>query len=474
VPETAASEEVIARIPISGRDYIEKIVQLPFSLPPLERLKVQEFIKNEYSDLASCARACAAGLEANPRKVKRTLNLLRLLLSLAPDSTDPTLLAKIVVIQNRYPDLYVQLFDYPSLLQELERYYRQSGDILPPPEGDYQQQTLHKLRDMYTHLKALGDMLRLEPFFKDLSRQQIESYLYLTRATSEDKQIVQVEASPTPLWERLRSGDLTQIHDALERIRAAGQSGEYETQMTAMFERAELPPRERLSLGLAWGRLVYPDDLDEGVPVPNTSFQLGKYPVTNQQFRRFVEDGGYQKPAYWEEEWEYVPTVKKPKYWDNERWSQPGQPVVGISWYEARAYCRWLSQHKGRACRLPTGEEWTRVATGLAKLPANPAQVPAYPWGPEFEVNRANTSESGLGVTTPVGCYPRGASPAGALDMSGNIWEWLADDGHQMGSKAMRGGSWREGADRACWDAREDALPTFRSDSVGFRVLYEA
>jgi hypothetical protein len=473
--ETSDETDTTSRIPITGRDYIEKIVQLPFSLPPLERKKVEQFIKEEYADLADCAPVCATGLEANPRKVKRTLNLLRLLVGLTEDTVNNALLAKIVVIQNRYSDLYANLFNYPRLLQELERHFLQSGDVLPPSERDYREQTLHDLRDRYITHRALGDMLCLEPFFRDLSREQLEGYLYLTRTISEDKRIIQTEVAATPLWDNLRSGDLTQIGDAVERIQAAGQSEQYVNQIAAMLEDTLLP-WERLSLGLAWGMLGYPDDLNAWIQVPDSDSKLGKYPVANQQFRRFVESDGYEEPSYWGDEWQHVPMAKQPRYWNDVRWNQPTQPVVGISWYEARAYCRWLSAHKGQACRLPTEEEWARAATGNAELtPAHSGagmdEISAYPWGAPFDLNRANTSESGLGVTTPAGCYPTGSSPTGFMDMSGNVWEWMADSGYRISSKAMRGGSWCDDSAKARWDVREDALPTFRSNFVGFRVL---
>lgn len=474
--EATDDESVARRLPITGRDYIEKIVQLPFSLPPLERQKVAAFIEGAYPDLVECAEVCATGLEPNPRKVKRTLNLLRLLISLDPKTTNEAILAKIVVIQSRYPDLYAHLFDYPRLIQELERYFCQSGDVPHPLESDHQGQTLFKLRDRYIYRKALGDMLRLEPRFDGLARGQIESCLYLTRAISEDKQIAQVEAPEVSLWDNLRSGDLTQLNDAIERMQVAGQSAQYAAQIEAMLERTDLPPRERFSLGLAGGQLDYPADLDERISMPGASFQLGKYPVTNAQFRCFVEADGYRKPSYWDGEWEYAPMSKKPRHWDNARWNQPTQPVVGVSWYEARAYCRWLSEQTGQVCRLPTGKEWSRAATGIddpGEAGQTAESIAAYPWGAEFDSSRANTAESGLGVTTPVGCYPLGVSSVGALDMSGNVWEWTADDGYRFGSKGMRGGSWRDGADKARLDDREDALPTFRADFVGFRVLCE-
>ena len=92
-----------------------------------------------------------------------------------------------------------------------------------------------------------------------------------------------------------------------------------------------------------------------------------------------------------------------------------------MSWYDAVAYCRWLSKRLGYKIELPTEWEWQQAATGGDK--AN-----ACPWGRDWDSERANTSKSGLSRTTAVGLYPQGASPVGALDMSGNVEEWCLNE----------------------------------------------
>ena len=151
-------------------------------------------------------------------------------------------------------------------------------------------------------------------------------------------------------------------------------------------------------------------------------YQLGKYPVTNAEYERFIEAGGYQDKSLWTEAgWQEVGQKEnEPRYWQNARFNKPNQPAIGLSWYECVAYCRWLSAETGQLYRLPTEAEWEKGARGVDGR--------MYPWGNEFEPNRLNAREGDLKVcaTTPVGIYPAGVSPFGLFDCAGNVWEWSA------------------------------------------------
>ncbi|MEI6180663.1 MAG: SUMF1/EgtB/PvdO family nonheme iron enzyme [Chloroflexales bacterium] len=182
------------------------------------------------------------------------------------------------------------------------------------------------------------------------------------------------------------------------------------------------------------------------------TYWIGKTEVTNAQFRPFVEGDGYTNRDYWTEAgwtWRQANNVTRPEYWNG-----PDYPVVGVSWFEAVAYCRWLSKQTGIAFRLPTEAEWEKAARGPDGL--------LWPWGNTWDAKRANSSESGLNQPMPVGQYPDGASPYGALDMAGNAWEWCAtkwgkpypyqlEDEWQAAYlrddtiRVIRGGSWDNG-----------------------------
>ncbi len=184
------------------------------------------------------------------------------------------------------------------------------------------------------------------------------------------------------------------------------------------------------------------------------AYWIGKTPVTNAQFRPFVEGDGYRNQAYWTKagwQWREQERIVKPGYWDDAKWNGATCPVVGVSWFEAVAYCRWLSAQTGHLFRLPTEAEWEKAAWG--------PDGHIWPWGNTWEAGRCNSKEAGIGQTTPVGQFPGGASPYGALDMAGNVWEWCATQygkGYPYAledewadayleadaGKRLRGGSW--------------------------------
>ncbi len=187
------------------------------------------------------------------------------------------------------------------------------------------------------------------------------------------------------------------------------------------------------------------------------TYWIGKTPVTNAQFRPFVAGDGYTNRDYWTAagwQWREQEKIIRPRYWDDTQWNGDDYPVVGISWYEAVAYCRWLSAQTGHDLRLPTEAEWEKAARG--------PEGRIWPWGNTWEAGRCNSREAGEQRTTPVGSYPDGAGPYGVLDMAGNVWEWCATtwrkrypyqvedewtDAYLAGNngRVRRGGSWISG-----------------------------
>ena len=152
-------------------------------------------------------------------------------------------------------------------------------------------------------------------------------------------------------------------------------------------------------------------------------YQIGKYLVSNAEFKEFVKAGSYTNKRWWteagwrqreEENW------TEPRDWDTGQFSKPNQPVISVSLYECLAYCRWRAAETRQSYRLPTEAEWEKAARGTDGR--------QYPWGNEFEAGRLNSGEGEQTVrtTTPVGIYPTGKGPYGCLDMAGSVWEWTS------------------------------------------------
>ncbi len=185
------------------------------------------------------------------------------------------------------------------------------------------------------------------------------------------------------------------------------------------------------------------------------AYSIDKYEVTNGLYGHFMAATGRAAPAYWT---------------DNS-FNGPTQPVVAVSWHDAEAYCKWAGK------RLPTEAEWEKAARGTDGR--------TYPWGDQWDASRANSGESNLGKTAPVGSYADGASPYGAHDMAGNVWEWVADwydkDYYKRspernprgpdsgGSFVLRGGSWGSNPFDLRTAYRDDNTPDGRFNNIGFR-----
>jgi formylglycine-generating enzyme required for sulfatase activity len=172
--------------------------------------------------------------------------------------------------------------------------------------------------------------------------------------------------------------------------------------------------------------------------------------------------------------------VNGPAFLDHVRFANPLQPVVGVSWYEADAYCRWLSEKSGRRVRLPTEDEWEAAA--LFGLLGEPGDVPAIPLAVEWTEAAGNTAELHLGQPSPVGSFaPLGSDhtsrpdPARPLDMSGNVFEWVTDifrPGEDW-RRVCKGGSFRHLQRRAFVGYRGRGDLTTRNDDNGFRIMME-
>lgn len=231
------------------------------------------------------------------------------------------------------------------------------------------------------------------------------------------------------------------------------------------------------------------------------AFRLARYPVSNAEFARFIEAGGYHDPRWWTQAgWTFISPagrrsppeqpgtpIGQPGLWGVAPYNSPAQPVVGVSWYEAAAYGAWLTAagrtagwlYPGECLRLPTALEWERAARHLDQR--------IYPWGDQPpDAERANFDGAGLRAPAPVGCFPAGAAVCGALDLAGNVWEWtcsLADaldaprpcaDVAPGEMPAIKGGAFNWEADALRCGAHYWFHPGQRHNLLGFRLVWVA
>lgn len=295
-----------------------------------------------------------------------------------------------------------------------------------------------------------------------------------------------------------------------EKPRLMGRMRELVQRMT----NPNLPPAVRLWAGDELDKLGWlPEDLFAFISIPGLGypFWIGKYPVTNIQYQRFLEAEDYADPLHWRGFPRYDENCKLLGYWGDEAWQwlqsnwgeqkrhlpfywkdprfgidHKGTPVVGVTWYEANAYCKWLLRHWGelaeagrnpglkpKQVRLPLETEWVRAAGGAEPPERFPWDAPGKATQERAEIlRRANVDESGLGRTTPVSMYPLGASPLGVMDMAGNVWEWGAnfyDKDHDW--LVLRGGSWDFDEYLARLSYRNYNRSDYLWSNYGFRVV---
>ncbi len=223
-----------------------------------------------------------------------------------------------------------------------------------------------------------------------------------------------------------------------------------------------------------------------------SEYYIMKYPVTNAQYHQFIQATGHRQPLFWQD--------------GKTALEKANHPVVGVSFYDALAFCAWAVQETGLSIRLPSEAEWEKAARGT--------EMRVYPWGGEWKTGICNSSEEKLNGTCPVDQFsPAGDSPYGIAEMGGNVQEWCSSffgpypydpaDGREaqvydlqadsllpklletgctsmpesdeasFGKSVIRGGSWRETKKQSRCAYRSWAAPMHRSDDTGFRCCYE-
>ncbi|MCX7112239.1 MAG: SUMF1/EgtB/PvdO family nonheme iron enzyme [Proteobacteria bacterium] len=225
---------------------------------------------------------------------------------------------------------------------------------------------------------------------------------------------------------------------------------------------------------IAWVEVpAGPFIFQDGETLTLPRFHIARYPVTHCQFQAFIDDAeGYSNPQWWEGLARRFDQPEEPT------WDYSNHPRETVSWFDAVAFCRWLTHLSGYEVRLPTEQEWEKAARGPKGF--------EYPWGDRYKPGHANINETSdnavphyLEQTSAVGLYPQGQSPFGVLDMTGNVWEWCLNEYDQPQRKGMegearrvvRGGSWNFYQVYSRCAVRFWNPPDYRSNLFGFRVV---
>ncbi|QDU86747.1 Iron(II)-dependent oxidoreductase EgtB [Pirellulimonas nuda] len=262
----------------------------------------------------------------------------------------------------------------------------------------------------------------------------------------------------------------------------------------ALDDSMSLVPGGRVLLGITADRATLGGELTGDVRLDDPSAiaevapcYIDRYCVTNRQYQQFVDSGGYEQLEYWLEEalpamFDFVDQTGEPgpRDWRNGAYRSEGPtdgadlPVVGVSWYEALAYARWLGK------RLPIEAEWTKA--GAWPVEASPGRIAQrrYPWGESFDARRANLWCSRVGSTQSVYEYEAGASVGGVCQLVGNVWEWTATSLSELAPrgidfpsalKTVRGGAYNTYFEnQATCHFQSAEHPLSRRPNIGIRL----
>ena len=406
--------------------FLEKLVQVSFTLPKIPEDDIGKFMMRcapNNKVLQEFTPLLAKILNFNLRAVKRFVNNLSFLQSLFVNrglTTEANALVQWNVLEYAFPELAKLVKDNAgniSVFQEKIKALEAKG--AQTAEWNLTEEMLKDVQIPDSLLEFVKDAKAVELMRKFPTDTQVIQNLVHFSATASQPE----ELDPT----RSKSG----------------------------------LPGDRM-VKIPQGEFLYGDDKQK-ISIDH-DYSIDVYPVTNEQYARFIEAGGYRAEEHWEEGWDWKEKEKvvQPRYWDDPNWNQPDHPVVGVSYYEAKAYAKWAGK------RLPTEQEWEKAARGTDGR--------KYPWGEEFDAERCNSEKSGLGRTTPVKTYANGISPYGCYDMAGNVWEWTSSwyEESSKEGKVLRGGSWDDGPGNLRSAYRVRFRPDDRVGNIGFRCAQDA
>lgn len=313
-------------------------------------------------------------------------------------------------------------------------------------------------------LQWTKDERRLERAIADLEATVgvLEQEFAALEAVEREDEVDQQMASPIATVSAL--GQQSAIQDAKDTERATPKQAPSVPELPL-----DVPITASVPAGPFWMGSALDDSSAHGNEKPRRvldlpAYRIGRYPVINAQYACFVLATACAPPGHWED--------------GNAPAGFEDHPVVGVSYRDAKAYCRWLSEVTDQRFCLPTEEEWEKAARGGV------SETRRYPWGDEWQADACNTRELGRKATTPVREFEgTNVSPFGVVDMMGNVWEWTASwyerypgsthEGRNYGRthKVVRGGTWRSEPKDIRISRRGRYEPGIQRRYLGFRVV---
>jgi formylglycine-generating enzyme required for sulfatase activity len=472
-------------------DYLDKIIQLRFELPPVVAQAMQEYLKSQPvgEELLAQWQTLIAAAEVNPRRVKAVLNDIELQWRMLVNSGQAQGVRREDFIRwsallRAAPAAFkARIFD----IDDLELRHKFIQDALRWGGGESDETLARTFQDYEKESRRLRRVLRqIQAFGEDFDAQTLDAFLHLAAPPAKALPAREVPGEPeiapgrTGVGREAAKGE-TPLTEGANRRTWGG------------LEFVRVPAGKFLMGSKEDDPLAFDNEKPQHTVELPSEYWIGRTPVTNAQFAAFVQASGFRTTAeekgsgwaYDGEEWKETQGAdwQHPRGPKSDLSGKDNHPAVQISWLDAQTYCAWLNQvHGGElpagwGYRLPTEAEWEKAARG--------EYGNEWPWGDsQPDASRCNFNMH-VKDTTPVGQYsPQGDSPYGAVDMVGNVWEWThsiwkgypysQEDGREAegGSEArvLRGGSFNYNLQVVRCACRYGNLPGYRLGYSGFRV----
>jgi len=458
-------------------DYIEKLIQLRFDLPPVPEEEMNAFVDEHVEDeaLVEHWRIITAGAQANPRKVKTFLNDLRLRWAMWQNTGQAGGVnfddfVRWEVLMRAAPKFRKRVYG----ISDTQLRYELVQNAFKMVAGDetaaasFKEDVNQQMREILKNILLQKDRFTLDVVNRLMyvvAPPVMEPPKISEKPPRDELDVGVVEEALVEVLQEKTTRGKVDVTLEDHTLRAEGKVARPGAQTWAKLSFALVPKGKFLMGSRKDNKLAYDSEKEQHTVEIAQEYWIGQYPVTNEQFAKFVEE------------------TKQKHEWIKDWKKKLDHPVVNVSWNDAQAFCEWLNQikdvnlPKGYAFRLPTEAEWEKAARG--------EYANEWPWGNEFDASKCNSSEGKKGGTTPVGAYsPMGDSPYGAVDMVGNVWEWTQslykeypykfDDGRENtkaeGYRVLRGGSFSDYHRVARCADRSSFSPGNFDFFIGFRV----